>query len=103
MDPTISINIEGKITDVNKATITITGMNRDRLIGSNYFDYFTEPQKAREACQEAVVNGFVTDSALTVRHIDGKLSDVLLHATVYKDDEGNAEGIVLVSRDINGH
>lgn len=75
-------------------------MNRDRLIGSNYFDYFTEPQKAREACQEAVVNGFVTDSALTVRHIDGKLSDVLLHATVYKDDEGNAEGIVLVSRDI---
>jgi hypothetical protein len=33
---------------MNEATIKITGVERELLTGSDFFDYFTEPQMARE-------------------------------------------------------
>jgi PAS domain S-box-containing protein len=42
LDPLITINIEGKITDMNEATVKITGVKREELIGSDFFDYFTQ-------------------------------------------------------------
>jgi PAS domain S-box-containing protein len=46
LDPLVTINIKGKITDMNQATVNITGIDREKLIGSDFFDYFTEQQKA---------------------------------------------------------
>ncbi|WP_244199244.1 ATP-binding protein [Flavobacterium psychrolimnae] len=100
LDPTISINTAGKITDVNEATVNITGINRNILIGSDYFNYFTDPQKAKAVYQEAFVTGYVTAAPLTLHHKKGKLTDVLFNGSVYKDDLGNALGLVIVSRDI---
>jgi PAS domain S-box-containing protein len=100
LDPTISINTAGKITDVNEATVNITGINRNSLIGSDYFNYFADPKKAKAVYQEAFVNGYVADAPLTLLHKKGKLNDVLFNGSVYKDDLGNALGIVIVSRDI---
>ncbi|MBG6188554.1 ATP-binding protein [Flavobacterium sp. CAN_S2] len=100
LDPTISINTAGKITDVNEATVNITGINRNSLIGSDYFNYFTDPQKAKAVYQEAFVTGYVTDAPLTLHHKKGKLTDVLFNGSVYKDDLGNALGLVIVSRDL---
>ena len=48
LDPLVTISTEGKITDMNQATIDITGVEREQLTGTDFFDYFTEPQKARE-------------------------------------------------------
>ena len=48
LDPLVTISAEGKITDVNKATELVTGCSRDKLIGSDFSEYFTEPNKARE-------------------------------------------------------
>nr|WP_315130741.1 CHASE3 domain-containing protein [uncultured Flavobacterium sp.] len=100
LDPLVTINTEGKITDMNEATVTITGIQRDKLIGSDFFDYFTEPQKAREVYQKVFAKGSVADSTLTLRHKEGKLTDVLFNGSVYKDDFGNVLGVVIVARDI---
>ncbi len=100
LDPLVTISTEGKITDMNEATVNITGMEREKLIGSNFFDYFTEPQKAREVYQEVFAKGSVADSPLTLRHKDSKLTDVLFNGSVYKDDRGNVLGAVVVARDI---
>ncbi|MEK6782704.1 MAG: ATP-binding protein, partial [Bacteroidota bacterium] len=100
LDPLVTINIEGKITDMNQATANITGMTREELTGTDFFDYFTEPQKAREVYQEVFAKGSVTDSPLTLRHKDGKLTDVLFNGSVYKDDRGNVSGVVIVARDV---
>src|SRR3970282_396994 len=43
LDPLVTISPEGKITDVNEATIKVTGIPRDMLIGTDFSDYFTEP------------------------------------------------------------
>ena len=100
LDPLITINIDGKITDMNEATVQITGINREKLIGSNFFEYFTEPQMAREVYLEVFDKGSVADSPLTIRHREGKLTDVLFNGSVYKDDKGAVLGIVIVARDV---
>ena len=100
MDPLITINPEGKITDVNEATVNITGLNRDGLINSDFFNYFTEKQKAREVYQKVFEKGSVSDSPLTLKHKDGKLTDVLFNGSVYKNDLGCVLGVVIVARDI---
>ena len=100
LDPLVAINTEGKITDVNQAKVNITGRTRKELIGSNFIDYFTEPQKAREVYLEAFEKGSVSDSPLTLCHKNGKLTDALFNGSVYKDEQGNVLGVVIVARDI---
>ena len=100
LDPLVTINTEGKITDMNQATVKITGLTRKELTGTDFFDHFTEPQKAREVYQEVFAKGSVADSPLTLRHKDGKLTDVLFNGSVYKDDRGNVLGVVIVARDV---
>jgi PAS domain S-box-containing protein len=100
LDPLVTISPKGKITDMNEATVNITGITREKLTGTDFFDYFTEPQKAREVYQEVFANGSVADYPLTLRHKEGKLTDVLFNGSVYKDDKGNVLGVVVVARDI---
>ena len=100
LDPLVTISTEGKITDMNQATVNITGIPRKKLTGTDFFDYFTEPQKAREVYQEVFAKGSVADSPLTLRHKGGKLTDVLFNGSVYKDDRGNVLGVVIVARDV---
>jgi PAS domain S-box-containing protein len=100
LDPLITISTEGKITDMNEALTNITGLSRESLTGSDFFDYFTEPQNARKVYQEVFDRGSVADLPLTLRHKDGGLTDVLFNGSVYKDDHGNVQGIVIVARDV---
>lgn len=86
--------------DVNEATVTITGLNRDVLINSDFFNYFTEQQKAQKIYQQVFEKGSVADSPLTLKHKDGKLTDVLLNGSIYKDDTGNVVGAVIVAQDV---
>jgi len=99
-DPLVTISTAGKITDMNQATAKITGLTRKELTGTDFFDYFTEPQKALEVYQEVFAKGSVADSPLTLRHKEGKLTDVLFNGSVYKDDRGNVLGVVIVARDV---
>ena len=99
-DPLITISPKGKITDMNQATANIIGLSREQITDSDFFDYFTEPQKAREVYQEVFAKGSVADSPLTLRHKNGKLTDVLFNGSVYRDDKGNVLGVVIVARDV---
>jgi len=100
LDPLLTINTEGKIMDMNQATANVTGLSREQLTDSDFFDYFTEPQKAREVYQDVFANGSVADSPLTLRHMNGKLTDVLFNGSVYKDELDNVLGVVVVARDV---
>ncbi len=100
LDPLVTISADGKITDVNEATIRATGVAREELIGTDFSNYFTEPAKAREGYQQVFAKGFVTDYPLTIRHRDGRLTDVLYNASVYKDTRGNVLGVFAAARDV---
>jgi PAS domain S-box-containing protein len=100
LDPLVTISSEGKITDVNEATIKVTGVPRERLIGTDFSDYFVDPDKAREGYQQVFAEAFVTDYPLTIRHSSGRLTDVLYNASVYKDSRGNVQGVFAAARDV---
>jgi PAS domain S-box-containing protein len=91
---------DGKIAEINNASIVITGITREHLIGSDFFEYFTEPEKAQKIYKQVFTKGFIKDSPLSFRHKNGKLTDVLINGSVYKDDKGNILGAVLLARDI---
>ncbi|HEY5511352.1 MAG TPA: ATP-binding protein [Prolixibacteraceae bacterium] len=101
LDPLIALNIDGKITDMNQAKVNITGVGRKMLMGSNFYDYFTEPQKARDVYTEVFAKGYITDLPLTFRHTNGKLTDVLFNGSVYRDNKGKILGAVVVARDMS--
>ena len=100
LDPLVTISAKGKIMDMNEALAKITGLSREKLTGTDFLDYFTEPQKARAVYQEVFANGSVADSSLTLRHRNGKLTDVLLNGSVYKDNDSKVMGVVIVARDV---
>ena len=43
LDPLVTISVDGKITDVNEATVQATGRSRTELVGTDFSCYFTEP------------------------------------------------------------
>ncbi|MBF0309423.1 MAG: response regulator [Magnetococcales bacterium] len=100
LDPLVTISADGKITDVNAATEKATGFPREQLIGSDFSDYFTEPDQARAGYQEVFRKGFVVDYPLAIRHRDGRIMDVLYNASVYRDDNGAVAGVFAAARDI---
>ncbi len=100
LDTLVTISVEGKITDVNEATIKATGVDRETLIGSDFSEYFTEPDKARASYKQVFKKGFVTNYPLTLRHVSGKMTDVLYNASIYRNDKGEVAGVFAAARDI---
>ena len=100
LDPLVTISPDGSISDVNEATIRVTGFSREELVGTDFSDYFTEPEKAQAGYEKVFRDGSVTDYALEIRHRDGLVTPVLYNATVYRDEAGNITGVFAAARDI---
>lgn len=100
LDPLVTINSAGKITDVNVSTEQITGITRNKLIGTDFADYFTKPGFARTGYKIVFSKGVIRDYPLTIRHISGREIDVLYNATLYKNETGEVQGVFAAARDI---
>ncbi len=100
LDPLVTISAHGTITDVNEASVQATGVQREQLIGTDFSDYFTEPDKARTGYKKVFLEGMVRDYPLAIRHTTGGIMDVLYHAAVYRDDHGNVLGVLASARDV---
>ena len=99
LDPLFAINPDGKITDVNEATVKVTGVSRQKIIGTDFLNYFTNSDEARRGYETVFREGFVIDYILTIKSQDGKLTDVLFNASLYKDNKGDVIGVFAAARD----
>ena len=97
-DPLFTISLDGKIMDTNQASVRVTDVSKEDLIGSDFINYFTEPELAKKGYEEVFSKGFVVDYPLVL--IDGNLTNVLFNGSVYKDANDNVIGAVVVARDI---
>jgi PAS domain S-box-containing protein len=97
-DPLFVISPEGKITDTNEATVQATDVPKNKLIGSDFINYFTDKSKAKQSYKDVFSKGFISDFPLTIK--DHKFTDVLFNGSVYKSSDGIIIGAVLVARDI---
>lgn len=100
LDPFVTISEDGTITDVNAAAERVTGVPRAELIGTDFSEYFTEPQKARAGYRRVFEEGAVRDYALSIRHRDGYVTDVLYNASLYRNVAGEVEGVFATARDV---
>jgi hypothetical protein len=78
----------------------VTGVPRNELIGTDFSDYFTEPEQARKGYQQVFAKGSVIDYPLTIRHKNRQLTEVLYNASVYRDARGNVLGVFAAARDV---
>jgi len=100
LDPLVTIGPDGEITDVNTSTEAVTGYSRNELIGTDFSDYFTEPEEARKGYQQVFKEGKVHDYSLEIKHKNGQLTPVLYNATTYKDESGEVIGVFAAARDV---
>jgi two-component system, sensor histidine kinase and response regulator len=100
LDPLAVINANGKITDVNEASLLVTGLPREQLIGADFSNFFTDQEKARAAYQQAFREGFMRDCTLAIRHVSGSVTEVLYNTSLYRDGQGKELGVCGAARDI---
>lgn len=100
LDPMVTISENGEIMDVNGATEKSTGLNREDLIGTNFSQYFTDPEKAMKGYQKTLFYGSLKDYSLTMRHVSGRTMDVSFNASVYRNRKGEVEGVFAAARNI---
>ena len=99
LDPLVTISPSCKITDLNEAAIIATGISREKLLDTDFINYFTNPDEAREGYERVFRQGFVSDYPLTIKSKEGKMMDILLNASVYKNKEGVILGVFAAARD----
>jgi PAS domain S-box-containing protein len=99
-DPLVTIARDGKVTDVNRATEKVTGLSREQLVGTDFSEYFTDPERARAGYEQVFRDGQVTDYRLEVVHRDGHTTPVLYSASLYRNDAGDVMGVFAAARDI---
>ena len=100
LDPLVTIGPDGRITDANAATETITGRGRQDLIGTDFADYFLEPERARDGYRIVLAEGLVRDYPLTIRHVSGRTTDVLYNASIYLNAAGQVQGVFAAAHDM---
>jgi two-component system sensor kinase len=78
----------------------ITGRSRKELIGSNFSNYFTEPERANEGYKLVFEKGIVRDYPLSIRSVAGGVIEVLYNASLYKNEDGEVQGVFAAARDV---
>jgi rsbT co-antagonist protein RsbR len=78
----------------------LRGVSRERLIGTDFSDYFTDPEKAKAGYEQVFREGTVRDYELEIESANGNLTPVLYNASVYLDDKEEVAGVFAAARDI---
>ncbi len=84
-DPLVTISAEGLITDVNAATENVTGYSRHELIGTDFSNYFTDHDKAKEGYEQVFREG-LSETTELILHSSGYVTPVLYNASVYRNN-----------------
>ncbi len=100
IDPLITTDQRGIISDVNSQMELLTGRTRDELIGAPFKNYFTEPARAEEAITRVLRESKVTNYELTALALDGRETVVSYNATTFHDRDRKLQGVFAAARDV---
>ena len=100
-DALVTFDENGIITDVNEQTAKLTGCARKELIGSQFRNYFTDPERAYLGVKRSFEKGKVADYELVMESKTGELTIVSYNARVYMDEKGQVRGVFAAARNIS--
>ena len=101
-DIMVTFNKGGIITDANQQTVEVTGVSREKLIGSSFKQYFTDPGRAERGANRVFEGEKVRDYELELIGREGSCIPVSWNASVYPDMSGEIAGVYAIARDISG-
>ena len=103
-DGIIVTDIEGKIVEVNNATLQKAGYTRKQeIIGQNAFEFIVQKdqQRFQQDMFETLLRKDVLDKVeYTLWAVDGKKFDAEISSALLRDEEGNPKGFIGVVRDV---
>jgi len=100
LDPLLHIGADGRVRDANEAAVRMTGVPRELLIGTDFSEYCTDPEQARQGYRLVLGQGSVADYPLTIRGKEGRQTDVLYNGSLCRDVDGTVLGIFVTVRDV---
>ena len=100
IDALMTTDPSGIITDVNKQMLLLTGCTRNKLIGSPFKNYFTDPEQAEAAIKLVLSKKRIVDYELTTRAKNGRETVVSYNAATFYDRDGKLQGVIAAARDI---
>jgi PAS domain S-box-containing protein len=100
IDPIMTTDPSGIITDVNNQMEALTGCARGELIGTPFKNYFTDPERAAAGIRQVLAEKKVSNYELTARARDGRETCVSYNATTFHDAAGKLKGVFAAARDI---
>jgi two-component system CheB/CheR fusion protein len=100
LDPLVVINNEGKITDSNQAFATITGLSLNSLKGTEFLSYFTHSKKAGGILKGVYGKETVVNIPMNLKDQSNKAINLLVNASVLKNDNDTIIGSIIVAKDI---
>ena len=100
LDPMMVIDMQRRVTDVNRAAEDITGWGRSQLIGTDLLEWFSKGEEISDLVLRALHQGQVRDHPMSVRHKSGRMTEVLCSVTIYRDADGTALGAFFAARDV---
>jgi PAS domain S-box-containing protein len=102
LDLMVTISRDGVVMDVNQAAEKLTGVARERLIGTRFESYFTDTERARAGVATTFASGQVRDYRLDLVTRAGVHVPVSFNATPYRGPDGTIHGVFAVARDLSG-
>jgi len=100
IDPLMTTDPAGIITDVNRQMEALSGCTRDELIGAPFRSCFTDPGRAAAGIELVLRDKKVTNYELTARARDGRETVVSYNATTFYDRDRRLQGVFAAARDI---
>jgi diguanylate cyclase (GGDEF)-like protein/PAS domain S-box-containing protein len=99
-DPLVAISADGSIRDTNESFAATTRAPREKLIGSEFARFFTDPELARACVREAFSRGSMTGFSLTIRQASGQFIHLFCNAAPYHQRENEPAGVVVIAHDV---
>ncbi|MFA4848819.1 MAG: PAS domain S-box protein [Methanoregula sp.] len=98
-DLMVVLDAKGKILDINAAGELLTGIPKEKLIGSSYFGYLVDDgthfNKFSSLLHEGKLENFVE-----LRRNDGHITPLSVHAIGIRGDDGKFDRFIVAAHDI---
>lgn len=100
MDALMTVKRDGKISDVNETAVRVSHYSREKLIGTEFLDLFTNKEEASKAFNTVFEEGSIRDFELELFNSKQKITPITLNAIVFKNEDGEYSEFFASLRDM---
>jgi PAS domain S-box-containing protein len=98
-DLMVVLDAEGMVIDVNATGVQLTGIPREKMIGTNYFRYLVDDGTHADAFARLLQTGKLENQIRVIRS-DGHITPMSVNATVIPGRDGTRDQIIVSAHDI---